>query len=70
MTPEPIPTAAADANTLASHRRAARERLNAARRMCDAAANQSYLVQAEASRDLLNAKAVCAEWDLSKGSPL
>jgi hypothetical protein len=51
--------------TVLTHREAAAERLEAARKMCDAAANQSYLVQAEATRDLLTAEAVAREWGVA-----
>lgn len=51
-----------DVDALVAHRKAAADRLSNARRMCDASANQSMPVQAEATRDLLNAEAVAQEW--------
>lgn len=49
---------------LVKGRVAARDRLSGARAMCDAAANQPMVVQAQASIDLENAKAVASEWGL------
>lgn len=45
-------------------RDAARARLDAARDMCDAVADQDMVVQAEATIDLENAIAVASEWGL------
>lgn len=51
-----------DVATLHERQQEAITRHREAQNLCDAAANQSYVVQAEATRDLTNAKAVCAEW--------
>lgn len=50
-------------------RDAATKRLNAARNMCDAVANQDYAIQAEATTDLEDAIAVASEWGLVRMSP-
>lgn len=49
-------------------REAAQARLDAARDMCDAVVGQSFVVQAEATRDLTHAIAVGSEWGICRQS--
>lgn len=65
----PVPYTANEPAVLRQHQQEAIARMDVMRDLCDAAANQPYTVQAEVTRDMLDAMAVCEEWGV-KGRSL